>query len=75
MTDDLDDTTLVLSQWRPRACAGRSTPLVLGVGLTGGIGSGKSTVADLLVARGAVLIDADQVARDVGRRAAPPTSR
>lgn len=35
------------------------------VGLTGGIGSGKSTVADLLVSRGAVLIDADQVAREV----------
>jgi dephospho-CoA kinase len=38
---------------------------VLAVGLTGGIGSGKSAVADLLVSRGAVLIDADQVARDV----------
>jgi dephospho-CoA kinase len=38
---------------------------VLAVGLTGGIGSGKSAVADMLVARGAVLIDADQVARDV----------
>jgi dephospho-CoA kinase len=38
---------------------------VIAVGLTGGIGSGKSAVADLLVARGAVLIDADQVARDV----------
>jgi dephospho-CoA kinase len=38
---------------------------VLAVGLTGGIGSGKSAVADLLVARGADLIDADQVARDV----------
>jgi dephospho-CoA kinase len=38
---------------------------VLAVGLTGGIGSGKSAVADLLVARGSVLIDADQVARDV----------
>ena len=35
------------------------------VGLTGGIGSGKSTVAAMLVARGAVLIDADQVAREV----------
>jgi len=35
------------------------------VGLSGGIGSGKSTVADLLVENGAVLIDADQVARDV----------
>jgi dephospho-CoA kinase len=38
---------------------------MLAVGLTGGIGSGKSAVAALLVARGAVLIDADQVARDV----------
>jgi dephospho-CoA kinase len=38
---------------------------VLAVGLTGGIGSGKSAVAELLVERGAVLIDADQVARDV----------
>jgi len=38
---------------------------MLAVGLTGGIGSGKSAVADLLVTRGAVLIDADQVARDV----------
>ncbi len=35
------------------------------VGLSGGIGSGKSTVADLLVEFGAVLIDADQVARDI----------
>jgi dephospho-CoA kinase len=38
---------------------------MLAVGLTGGIGSGKSSVADLLAGRGAVLIDADQVARDV----------
>jgi dephospho-CoA kinase len=38
---------------------------MLAIGLTGGIGSGKSAVADLLVERGAVLIDADQVARQV----------
>ncbi len=38
---------------------------MLAVGLTGGIGSGKSTVAAMLVARGAVLVDADQVAREV----------
>jgi len=38
---------------------------MLAVGLTGGIGSGKSAVADLLVERGAVLIDADRVARQV----------
>jgi dephospho-CoA kinase len=35
------------------------------VGLTGGIGSGKSTVADLLRARGAIVIDADLIARQV----------
>jgi dephospho-CoA kinase len=38
---------------------------VLLVGLTGGIGSGKSTVAEMLAARGAVVVDADQVARAV----------
>ena len=35
------------------------------VGLTGGIGSGKSTVAGLLQAKGATVVDADQVARAV----------
>ena len=35
------------------------------VGLTGGIGSGKSTVSALLVQRGAVIVDADQVVRQV----------
>jgi dephospho-CoA kinase len=35
------------------------------IGLTGGIASGKSTVARLLVERGAVVIDADQLARQV----------
>ncbi|HXQ90338.1 MAG TPA: dephospho-CoA kinase [Acidimicrobiales bacterium] len=35
------------------------------MGLTGGIGSGKSTVGELLVRRGAVLIDADRIAREV----------
>jgi dephospho-CoA kinase len=33
------------------------------IGLTGGIGSGKSTVAGLLVAHGATLIDTDAIAR------------
>lgn len=37
------------------------------IGLTGGIGSGKSTVAQMLVNRGAHLIDADAIARDVTR--------
>ncbi|HET9732657.1 MAG TPA: dephospho-CoA kinase [Acidimicrobiales bacterium] len=35
------------------------------VGLTGGIGSGKSTVSGMLAERGAVVIDADLVAREV----------
>jgi dephospho-CoA kinase len=35
------------------------------VGLTGGIGAGKSAVADLLAGHGAVLIDADRIAREV----------
>ncbi len=34
------------------------------VGLTGGIGSGKSTVAGMLERRGAVILDADHFARD-----------
>jgi dephospho-CoA kinase len=38
---------------------------VLRIGLTGGIGSGKSTVAALLAARGAVVVDADRIAREV----------
>ncbi|MTK03377.1 dephospho-CoA kinase [Micromonospora sp. CP22] len=38
---------------------------MLRVGLTGGIGSGKSAVARRLVEQGAVLIDADQLAREV----------
>ncbi|MFJ2772764.1 dephospho-CoA kinase [Streptomyces sp. NPDC087300] len=38
---------------------------MLKVGLTGGIGAGKSEVSRLLVARGAVLIDADKIAREV----------
>ncbi|MFT4218486.1 MAG: dephospho-CoA kinase [Micropruina sp.] len=40
-------------------------PDVLLVGLTGGIASGKSAVADALAERGAVVIDADLLAREV----------
>lgn len=41
------------------------------VGLTGGIGSGKSTFAALLVERGAQVIDADQLGRDALRAGKP----
>ena len=38
---------------------------MLSIGLTGGIGSGKSTVSALLAERGAVVVDADRIAREV----------
>ncbi|ASU80963.1 dephospho-CoA kinase [Actinopolyspora erythraea] len=38
---------------------------MLRVGLTGGIGSGKSTVAERLARLGAVVIDADRISREV----------
>ena len=38
---------------------------MLEIGLTGGIGSGKSTVAVMLVDRGASLLDADAIVRDL----------
>jgi dephospho-CoA kinase len=41
------------------------------VGLTGGIGSGKSTVSSALAARGAVIVDADAIVRDVQRPGSP----
>lgn len=43
-------------------CGARATTRL---GLTGGIGSGKSTVAHMLAAYGAVVLDADQMARTV----------
>ncbi|MFN5745249.1 MAG: dephospho-CoA kinase [Methylococcaceae bacterium] len=36
---------------------------MLNVGLTGGIGCGKSTVANLFAARGVAVVDADEIAR------------
>jgi dephospho-CoA kinase len=44
---------------------------VILVGLTGGIGSGKSTVAQLLGDRGAVIVDADQITRQLQRPGQP----
>jgi dephospho-CoA kinase len=38
---------------------------VLVIGLTGGIGSGKSTVSALLAGKGAVIVDADAITREV----------
>lgn len=44
---------------------------MLVIGLTGGIGSGKSTVSALLAAKGAVVVDADAIVRDVQRPGTP----
>lgn len=41
------------------------------LGLTGGIGSGKSSVAQLLAARGAVVIDSDAIARELQTAGSP----
>jgi dephospho-CoA kinase len=43
----------------------RDTSEVLRIGLTGGIGSGKSEVARRFAAWGAVVVDADRIAREV----------
>jgi dephospho-CoA kinase len=44
---------------------------VILVGLTGGIGAGKSTVSGLLAERGAVIVDADAITRDLQRPGEP----
>jgi dephospho-CoA kinase len=43
----------------------------LEIGLTGGIGSGKSTVAAMLVERGAILLDADAMVRELQMQGMP----
>jgi dephospho-CoA kinase len=48
---------------------------VLRIGLTGGIGSGKSTVSALLAARGAVIVDSDRIAREVLEPGTPGLAR
>lgn len=45
------------------------------VGLTGGIGSGKSTVSALLAAKGAVVLDADAITREVQQPGSPLLGR
>lgn len=45
------------------------------VGLTGGVASGKSTVSGLLRELGAVVVDADQLAREVVERGTPGLAR
>ncbi len=44
---------------------------MLVIGLTGGIGSGKSTVSALLAAKGAVVVDADAITRELQEPGTP----
>ncbi len=53
----------------------RHTAPVITIGLTGGIGSGKSTVAELLASYGAVIIDADVLAREAVAPGTPGLAR
>jgi dephospho-CoA kinase len=48
---------------------------VILVGLTGGIGAGKSTVSAMLAERGAVIVDADRIARDLQSPGSPVLDR
>jgi dephospho-CoA kinase len=53
----------------------RQTADVTSVGLTGGIGSGKSAVAELLSSYGAVIVDADILAREAVAPGSPGLAR
>ena len=48
-----------------------TVPAVLSLGLTGGIGSGKSTVSALLEEHGAVVVDADRIVRELQQPGEP----
>ena len=56
---------------RSDRCGPVTSGAVLVIGLTGGIGSGKSTVSALLAAKGAVVVDADAIVRDVQQPGTP----
>jgi dephospho-CoA kinase len=62
MTASDDSLSSAAASGRPRPAA---RPATLAVGLTGGIGSGKSEVLKRLAARGATVVDADLAARTV----------
>jgi dephospho-CoA kinase len=48
---------------------------MLMVGLTGGIGAGKSTVAGILAAHGAIVVDADAIAREIVEPGTPTLAK
>lgn len=62
-------TTVTTGEARRSRCV--TIRFVLRVGLTGGIGAGKSTVAAQLASLGAVVVDADRIAREVVEPGSP----
>jgi dephospho-CoA kinase len=73
MTDRSDlppGASLPFGQGRD-AAPGRSNPFVLRVGLTGGIATGKSTVARIFATLGASILDADEIAHRLVEQGAP----
>ena len=55
----------------PSPSARRAKPFVLRVGLTGGIATGKSTVARIFATLGATILDADEIAHRLVEKGAP----
>src|SRR5690242_17858 len=62
---------MVIAGVPSRGRALRYLGAVLLLGLTGGIGSGKSTVSAMLAQRGAVIIDADAITRSLQQPGTP----
>ncbi len=56
---------------RPERETAQPKPFVLKVGLTGGIATGKSTVARIFTSLGAVVLDADEIAHLLVEKGAP----
>ena len=65
----------MLGLLRCRGCCGAGAAAVLRIGLTGGIGSGKSTAAARFAELGAVLVDSDVLAREVVAVGSPGLAR
>ena len=61
----------MMARLAPEGVCRPSFVFMIVVGLTGGIGTGKSTVSTMLAERGAAIVDADQIARDLQAPGSP----